>query len=58
MTAIEIDEFIERMEEYGDVWDAEDVARVYGDKTLENALDDRIGSLTIGGNIINTLLNL
>lgn len=58
MTAIEIDEFIERMEEYGDIWDAEDVERVYGDKTLENALDDRIGSLTIGGNIINTLLNL
>ena len=42
MTNTEINEFIERMEEIGDIWEPEDVQRVYGDGTLEEALQDRM----------------
>lgn len=45
MTKTEIDAFIERMEELGDVWEPEDVERVYGDRTLEDALEDRMGDM-------------
>ncbi|WP_268890089.1 hypothetical protein [Mogibacterium kristiansenii] len=33
--------FIEEMEEIGDVWEPEDVERVYGVSSLEEALEDR-----------------
>ncbi len=42
MTKVEIETFIERMEEIGDVWDEADVERVYGDRSLEDALIDRM----------------
>ena len=57
MTKIDIDTFIERMEEIGDVWEPEDVERVYGDRTLEDALEDRMGDMMAFGNIISTLIN-
>lgn len=45
MTKAEIDTFIEHMEEIGDVWDTADVERVYGNRTLEDALDDRMNDM-------------
>ena len=57
MTKIDIDTFIERMEEIGDVWEPEDVERVYGNRTLEDALEDRMGDMMAFGNIIATIIN-
>ena len=57
MTKIDIDTFMERMEEIGDVWEPEDVERVYGDWTLEDALEDRMGDMMAFGNIISTIIN-
>ena len=57
MNDIEIEVFIEGMEEIGDVWEKEDVKRVYGDRRLEDALNDRIGDMQVFANIINTVLN-
>lgn len=45
MTKAEIDTFIEHSEEIGDVWDTADVERVYGNRTLEDALDDRMNDM-------------
>ena len=41
----EINEFIEKMEEVGDVWTEEQVNDVYGDWSFEDALADRQSSL-------------
>ena len=41
MTTEEINTFIEIMEEFGDVWTVERVKDVYGDKFLEEAINDR-----------------
>lgn len=57
MTEIEINTFIERMEEIGDVWEAEDVERVYGHRTLDEALEDRMGDIMAFGQIIGTIIN-
>lgn len=57
MTRNEINEFIETMEEIGDVWEAEDVERVYGDYTLESALSERKSEIGQFGKIIETVLN-
>ena len=57
MTKTEIDAYIERMEEIGDVWEPEDVERVYGDRTLKDALEDRMGDMMAFGNIISTIIN-
>lgn len=57
MRCDEIDSFIDAMEDFGDQWEPEDVERVYGDKTLEEALDDRRHDLLWLGGIIGTLLN-
>ena len=57
MTKQERQEFIERMEEIGDIWEDEDVERVYGNRSLEDALNDRMGDMHTFGNIINTILN-
>lgn len=57
MKKSEIAEFIESMEEIGDSWTEEQVEEVYGDKSLEEALEDRkanVGNLIdIIGKIIN-----
>lgn len=57
MSELEINTFIERMEEMGDAWEPEDVKRVYGDKTLEEALADRMDTMSMFANIIGTILN-
>ena len=54
---IEIETFIERMEEIGDIWGEANVERVYGDRSLEDALNDRVGDMMIFGNIISTVIN-
>ncbi len=41
MNKLEIDEFIEQMEEIGDVWTREQVKDVYTDYSLEDALAER-----------------
>lgn len=58
MTKIEINKFIERMEEIGDIWSVEDATRIYGDATLEEALSDRMAAIQMFGNIIGTVLNV
>lgn len=57
MTTEEINTFIETMEEFGDVWTVERVKDVYGDKSLEEAINDRKAILAQLGSIIGTLLN-
>ena len=57
MTKLEIATFIERMEEIGDVWEEADVERVYGDRSLEEALEDRMGDMMAFGSIISTVIN-
>lgn len=57
MTTEEINTFIETMEEFGDVWTVESVKDVYGDKSLEEAINDRKAILAQFGSIIGTLLN-
>ena len=57
MTKAEIETFIERMEEIGDVWEPEDVERVYGDRTLDDALEDRMGDMMAFGNIMAAVIN-
>ena len=57
MTKLEIATFIERMEEIGDVWEEADVERVYGDRSLEEALEDRMSDMMAFGNIIGTVIN-
>lgn len=37
----DVNKFIDEMEEIGDKWTPEQVADVYGDSTLEEALADR-----------------
>lgn len=57
MTDIEINTFIESMEEIGDLWEPEDVERVYGDQSLEDALADRMADMSAFASIIGTILN-
>ena len=45
MNKQEINEFIEKMKEVGDVWTEEQVNDVYGDSSFEDALADRQSSL-------------
>ena len=42
MTKEERQYFIDRMEEIGDEWEDDDVKRVYGKMSLQDALDDRM----------------
>ena len=48
MNKQEINEFIEKMKEVGDVWTEEQVNDVYGDSSFEDALADRQSSLDHG----------
>lgn len=57
MNKAEMDEFIEQMEEIGDVWQEEDVKRVYGECSLAEALDDRKSSIGIFADIIGKVIN-
>lgn len=57
MNDIEIDTFIEHMEAIGDNWERTDVKRVYGNMSLEDALNSRMGDMNTFANIIGTILN-
>lgn len=57
MTKQEIHEFIDKMEEIGDVWEESDVERVYGEMTLEAALNDRRSVVDKYFGIIGKVLN-
>lgn len=57
MTKQEREEFIEKMEEFGDVWEDKDVKRVYGDWDLQDALNDRMTHMMYFGNIMNAIIN-
>lgn len=57
MTKQEIHEFIDKMEEIGDVWEESDVDRVYGEMTLEAALNDRRSAVDKFFGIIGKVLN-
>lgn len=57
MTKQEIQDFIDKMEEIGDIWEADDVERVYGSMTLEAALKDRRSSVGTFFDIIGKVLN-
>ncbi|WP_026514231.1 hypothetical protein [Butyrivibrio sp. LB2008] len=48
--------FIERMEEMGDIWEDEDVKRVYGRKSLEEALSDRMSDMQAFANIMGMVI--
>ena len=55
MTKTEIQEFINRMaKDYNDVWEPEDVEKVYGDYTLEDAITERAGDFKWLSNITKT----
>ena len=45
------------MGDFGDDWEPEDVERVYGNMSLEEALEDRRHDLLWLGGIIGTLFN-
>lgn len=57
MNKKEIETFIEEMEIIGDIWEPEDVERVYGDSSLNEALEDRKGSVNTFFDIINKVIN-
>ena len=49
--------FIEAMEEIGDNWTEEPVEEVYGDKSLEEALEDRKANVENLMDIIGKIIN-
>ena len=57
MNKNEIREFIEQMEEVGDIWDEEQVEQVYGEMSLEDALRDRKSALSILFDILGKAIN-
>ena len=57
MTKEERQYFIDRMEEIGDEWEEDDVKRVYGKMSLQDALDDRMKDMQFFGNIVDAIIN-
>ena len=57
MNDIEINEFIEQMQEIGDEWTVEQVKDVYGDRSLEEALQDRKSSVGMFMDNIAKIIN-
>lgn len=57
MTKEERQYFIDRMEEIGDEWEDDDVKRVYGKMSLQDALDDRMKDMQFFGNIVDVIIN-
>lgn len=49
--------FIEEMETIGDEWTPEQVEDIYGDSTLDEALEDRKSSLDTFFDIIGKVVN-
>ena len=57
MNKTEINIFIDEMKHIGDVWEPADVERVYGDKSLDEALADRKKAIDDLGNIFGIIMN-
>lgn len=57
MTKTEINTFIETMEEFGDIWTADQVEEVYGNSTLEEAIADRKSSHEKMAGLIGKVIN-
>ena len=57
MTKADIDIFIEKMEAINDKWTPEQVERVNGSMSLEDALSDRKASLKIFFDIVGKVVN-
>ena len=57
MTRSEIDIFIDTMEDFNDIWEPEDVERVYGHMSLEDALADRQSDMAAWANIMGMVIN-
>ena len=57
MTKADIDIFIEEMGAINDKWTPEQVERVYGSFSLEDALSDRKVSLKIFFDIVDKVVN-
>lgn len=57
MTDKEINQFIIHMNKYDDEWDPEDVARVYGEISLEDAIQDRVNDLNWFSGIMEKIMN-
>lgn len=57
MDNLEIKEFIEKMEEFGDIWTEDQVKDVYGQRSLQDAIADRQASHSKMANIIDTVIN-
>lgn len=57
MTKTEINTFIETMEEFGDVWTADQVEEVYANNTLDEAIADRRSSHEKMADLIGKVIN-
>lgn len=57
MTKVEINTFIETMEEFGDIWTADQVEEVYGNSTLKEAIADRKSSYEKMADLIGKVIN-
>ena len=57
MTKVEINTFIETMEEFGDIWTANQVEEIYGSSTLEEAIADRKSSHEKMADLIGKVIN-
>lgn len=57
MTKAEINTFIETMEEFGDIWTADQVEEVYGSSTLKEAIADRKSSHEKMADLIGEVIN-
>lgn len=56
MTKSEAEIFIDEMESIGDIWTVEQVMDVYGNDTLEKALEDRKASVGTFMDIISAVI--
>lgn len=57
MTNAEIQTFIETMEEFGDIWTEDQVKDVYGEHTLEYAINDRKEAHSKMADILSNVIN-
>lgn len=57
MNNVEIKQFIEEMEKIGDIWEQEDVKRVYGQQTLDEALASRKSDMDMFFDIVGKVIN-
>jgi len=57
MNKKEMEYFIEEMKMIGDIWTSEEVKRVFGKKSLKQAIKERKEQIGILGDIISTIIN-